>query len=53
MIIETLELGAIFVCCGLLSWSALKKYHSNIEIRLEKIENHSTELKVIEKIFKK
>jgi hypothetical protein len=53
MTTETLEIGAIFACCGLLIWTAIKKYHSKIEIRLEEIESHSTELKVTEKRFRK
>ncbi|HEV2192120.1 MAG TPA: hypothetical protein VGR54_00715 [Nitrosopumilaceae archaeon] len=52
MIIETLEIGAIFACCSLLTWTAMKKHHSKIERRLQEIES-STELKVTEKRFRK
>ena len=52
MIIETLAIGAIFACCGLLTWKTMKKYHSKIERRLEEVES-STELRVTEKRFKK
>ena len=52
MITEMLEIGAIFACFGLLTWKAMKKYHSNIERRLQEVES-STELKVTEKRFRK
>ncbi|HYL66954.1 MAG TPA: hypothetical protein VEU72_07350 [Nitrosopumilaceae archaeon] len=52
MIIETLEIGTIFACCSLLTWKAMKKSHSKIEIRFEEIESN-TELKVTEKRFRK
>lgn len=52
MITETLEIGTIFACCGLLTWKVMKKYHSKIERRLQEVES-STELKVTEKIFRK
>ena len=52
MITETLEIGAIFACCGLLTWKAMKKYHSKIERRFQEIESN-TELKVTEKRFRK
>ena len=52
MIAETLETGAIFACFGLLTWKAMKKYHSNIEKRLQVVES-STELKVTEKRFRR
>jgi len=52
MIAETLEIGAIFACCGLLTWKVMKKYHSKIENRLQEVES-STELKITEKRFRK
>ena len=52
MITESLEMGAIFACCGLLTWKVMKKYHSIIESRLHEIET-STELKITEKRFRK
>lgn len=52
MIVETLEIGAIFACCGLLTWKVMKKYHSKIESRLLEVET-STGLKVTEKRFRK
>ena len=52
MITETLEIGVIFACFGLLTWKAMKRYHSNIERRLQEVES-STELKVTEKRFRK
>ena len=52
MILETLAMGAIFACSGLLTWKTMKKYHSKIERRLREIES-STELRVTEKRFKK
>ena len=42
--IETLEVIAIFGSCGFLTWSAMKKYNSKIERRLDEINNHSAEL---------
>ena len=42
--IETLEVIAIFAACGFLTWSAMKKYGSQIERRLDEIDIHSTEL---------
>jgi hypothetical protein len=53
MLTETLGIGAIFVCCGLCTWTAMKKYHSKIEMRLQEIESHTTELKVTEKRFRR
>jgi len=52
MIVETLEIGAIFASCGLLTWKGMKKYHSKVERRLQEIESN-TELKVTEKRFRK
>lgn len=52
MIVETLEIGAICACFGFLTWKAMKKYHSNIEKRLQEVES-STELKVTEKRFRR
>ncbi len=46
MITEALTIGAVFVCCGLLTWATMKKYHSKIERRLEEIEAHSTGLEL-------
>jgi uncharacterized protein YpmB len=51
MITEALTIAAI-ASCGLLTWIAMKKYHSKIERRLQEIES-STELKVTEKRFRK
>lgn len=53
MIIEVLTMGAIVACCGLLTWTAMKKYQSKIETRLEEIEANSTRLKIAERRFKK
>ena len=52
MIAETLEIGAIFACCGLLTWKGMKKYHSKVERRLQEIDSN-TELRVTEKRFRK
>lgn len=41
--IETLEVIAIFGSCGFLTWCVMKKYNSQIERRLDEIDNHSTE----------
>ena len=52
MIREVITIGAIVTLCGLLTWTAMKKYQPKIEARLEEIEAHSTELKVAERRFK-
>lgn len=51
MLTEALTIVAI-ASCGLLTWTAMKKYHSKIENRFQEIES-STELKVTEKRFRK
>jgi len=53
MIIEVMTIGAIVVCCGLLTWATMKKYQPKIETRLEEIEAHSTELEISERRFRK
>jgi hypothetical protein len=52
MLTEALTIAAI-VSSGLLTWISMKKYHLKIERRLGEIESHSTELKVVEKRFRK
>jgi len=51
MITEALTIVAI-ASSGLLTWTAMKKYHSRIERRLQEIES-STELRVTDKRFRK
>jgi len=52
MLTELLTLGAILASCGLLTWSAMKKYQTKIESRLEEIESSGTELEVTERRHK-
>ncbi|NHH97463.1 hypothetical protein DYY66_1547 [Candidatus Nitrosotalea sp. FS] len=52
MITELLTIGAILASCGLLTWSAMKKYQTKIESRLEEIESRGAELEVTERRYK-
>lgn len=52
MIIELLTIGAILASCGLLTWSAMQKYQTKIESRLEEIESRGAELEVTERRYK-
>lgn len=52
MITELLTIGAILASCCLLTWSAMKKYQTKIESRLEEIESHGAELEVTERRYK-
>jgi hypothetical protein len=49
MIIEILTIGTIVTFCGLLTWAAMKKYQPKIEVRLNEIKDHNTELKITER----
>ena len=49
MITEVLTIGAILTSCGLLTWTAMRKYQSKINARLEEIESHSTALEITKK----
>ncbi len=52
MLTELLTIGTIFTSCGLLTWSAMKKYQTKIESRLTEIESRGTELEVTERRYK-
>ena len=52
MIIEVLTIGTIVTFCGLLTWTAMKKYQPKIEVRLNEIEARNTELKITERIHR-
>jgi hypothetical protein len=52
MIIEVLSIGTILICCGLLTWAAMKKYQSKINARLKEIESNSTGLEISKKRFR-
>lgn len=52
MLTELLVMGAILASCGLLTWSAMKKYQPKIESRLEEIESRGAELEVTERRYK-
>jgi hypothetical protein len=49
MITEALIMAAILVPSGLLTWAAMRKYHRNIEERIQQIEAHDIELELAEK----
>lgn len=51
--IEVLAVIAIFGSSGFLTWTAMKKYNSKIEQRLDEIDAHNTKLEITEREFRK